>query len=105
MKIIFSGVIVAAALGTVQGKDYLVHTWEKKQLSTEFWSEGANFGDFNKDGQNDIVSGPYWWEGPTFEKRHEYMPATQMFKQKKEDGSEITMKGFDPLHYSKNFFA
>src|SRR3954470_3420826 len=105
MKAILGVVCAAAVVGSVQGKDYLVHTWEKKQLSNEFWSEGANFGDFNHDGENDIVSGPYWWEGPKFEKRHEFMPADQTFKQKKDDGSEVAKAGFDPLNYSKNFFA
>src|SRR5262245_45353232 len=89
----------------VVAEDYTVHAFKKKQLSNEFWSEGANFGDFNHDGQNDIVSGPYWWEGPSFEKRHEYAPAVANFKRKKEDGSEETAKGFDPHNYSKNFFA
>jgi hypothetical protein len=105
MKAILGGLIAAAVVGSVQAKDYLIHTWEKKQLSNEFWSEGANFGDFNHDGENDIISGPYWWEGPKFEKRHEYMPANQTFKKKKDDGSEETIPGFDPLNYSKNFFA
>jgi hypothetical protein len=105
MKAILSGVLVAAAVTSVPAKDYLLHSWEKKQLSNEFWSEGANYGDFNKDGKNDIVSGPFWWEGPSFEKRHEFMPANQTFKQKKEGGAETTVNGFDPLAYSKNFFA
>jgi hypothetical protein len=39
------------------------HTFKKHQLSDQFWSEGANFGDFNKDGKGDVVSGPYWWKG------------------------------------------
>src|SRR5690349_17820765 len=97
MKAILSGVLVAAAVTSVPAKDYLLHSWEKKQLSNEFWSEGANYGDFNKDGRNDIVSGPFWWEGPSFEKRHEFMPANQTFKQKKEGGAETTVNGFDPL--------
>ena len=98
-------VLIGAALTTAFGEDYLVHKFERKQLSNEFWSEGANFGDFNKDGQNDIVSGPYWWEGPTFARKHEYSPPTQTFKFKKDDGAEEQRKGYDPLGYSKNFFA
>ena len=100
-------VCLLAGLSAVaaQAGDYLLHDWETKQLSTEFWSEGANFGDLNKDGENDIISGPYWWEGPSFEKRHEYYPPSQTYKRKAENGSEETLPGFDPLHYSKNFFA
>jgi hypothetical protein len=102
-SILLTGAVAFAF--SLQAKDYLIHTWEKKQLSHEFWSEGANFGDFNKDGVNDIVSGPFWWEGPSFEKRREYMPANQTFKKKNADGTEQTVAGFDPLNYSKNFFA
>jgi len=102
-------ILVSAAMGGVlsaSAAEYLVHKFEKKKLSDEFWSEGANFGDFNKDGENDIVSGPYWYAGPGFEKRHEYhAPPVQGFKRKKEGGAEEQVKGYDPLGYSKNFFA
>jgi hypothetical protein len=30
------------------------HTFKRIQLSDQFWSEGANFGDLNNDGANDI---------------------------------------------------
>jgi hypothetical protein len=96
---------VAATAFSVQGGDYLLHTWKKTHLTSDFWSEGANFGDFNKDGQNDIVSGPFIWDGPDFKNRHEYMPANQTFKRKNDNGKEETVNGFDPLGYSKNFFA
>ena len=38
----------------------LVNSFRKIQVSDQFWSEGASFGDFNKDGVVDVVSGPYW---------------------------------------------
>jgi hypothetical protein len=102
----FPAVILAsAALTSVFGADYTIHKFERKQLSDEFWSEGANFGDFNKDGENDVVSGPYWWEGPNFTKKHEYYAPTQSFKMKQEDGTEALKHGYDPHGYSKNFFA
>ncbi|HTG42986.1 MAG TPA: VCBS repeat-containing protein, partial [Verrucomicrobiae bacterium] len=59
----------------------------------------------NKDGENDIVSGPFWWEGPAFEKRHEYTALSVEYKRKKEDGAEESVQGYDPHGYSKNFFA
>lgn len=63
--------------------------YKKLTLSKEFFCEGAAFGDFNKDGQLDVVSGPYWYAGPDFTQRHEiFSPVT-----------------FDPLKYSDNFFA
>src|SRR5215218_1355107 len=66
-------------------------TWKKTKLSSKFYGEGAHFGDFNKDGKMDIVSGPYWYPGPDFspDKKNEYME----------------VKDFDPKGYSKNFFA
>ena len=87
-----------------------VSTWQKIQLTDQFWSEGAHFGDFNKDGKMDIVSGPFWYEGPDFKKRHEYAPATKSFKAKQADGSEKTIPGFEGAlgsnnTYSDNFFA
>ncbi|HWN97078.1 MAG TPA: VCBS repeat-containing protein, partial [Methylomirabilota bacterium] len=90
------------------GADDTVHTWKKIQLSDLFWSEGANIGDFNHDGKMDVVSGPYWWEGPDFKARHEYYPATKSFKLGAV--SKITVPGFEGAlgqnnAYSDNFFA
>src|SRR2546425_6013639 len=91
-------------------KDYLLHTFKKARLSDKFWCEGANFGDFNHDGKMDIVSGPYWYEGPDFQKKHEIYPATATFKKKKADGTEETISGFEgglgvENKYSDNFLT
>ena len=66
-----------------------VPQFRKIQLSDQFLCEGSTFGDFNHDGKMDVVSGPYWYEGPEFKMRHEFYPAAP----------------FDPLKYSDNFFA
>jgi hypothetical protein len=63
----------------------------------------------NKDGKTDILSGPYWYEGPGFEKRREIYPATTKFKLKK-DGSEEEIPGFEGFlsgvnKYSDNFIS
>jgi hypothetical protein len=63
--------------------------FQKKWLTGFFYCEGANAGDFNNDGAVDVVSGPFIYDGPKFDKPHEFMPAVPS----------------DPLHYSKNFFA
>src|SRR6266536_3953518 len=65
------GLVSAACIGAA-AEDHTIRAFKRIQLSDLFWSEGANFGDFNKDGKNDIISGPYWWEGPDFKVRHEY---------------------------------
>jgi HEAT repeat protein len=64
-------------------------TFKKLRLSGEFYAEGAHYGDFNRDGKLDVVAGPFWFEGPEFQKRHEYRPA----------------KAFDPKSYSDNFLT
>src|SRR5438477_199152 len=58
--------------------------------SLPFYCEGATFADLNNDGIPDAISGPYWYEGPDFKKRHEIYPAA----------------AYDGEHgYSENFFA
>src|SRR6266702_3302561 len=108
----FSVVLAVALSGSTlaSAKDYVLSSFKKIQLSDKFWCEGASFGDFNHDGKPDIVSGPYWWEGPDYQKRHEYYPATKTFKLKKADGAEETIEGFEGAlgannAYSDNFFA
>lgn len=64
-------------------------SFERIDLHSEFYSEGASFGDFDRDGVNDVVAGPYWYAGPDFTTRHElYTPFV-----------------FDVKGYSDNFFA
>ena len=49
--------------------------FDTRRLSDEFHAEGAAFGDIDRDGANDIVYGPFWFEGPGFETRHQiYKP-------------------------------
>src|SRR3954452_9591849 len=81
---------LAAATSPLMGAEKrTVHSFEKLELSDQFFSEGANFGDFNHDGVMDIVSGPYWYAGPNFSERHEYYPPVP----------------FNIAGYSENFFA
>jgi len=81
--------VALCSVSAANAKDYYLHSFKRVQLSDVFYSEGASFGDFNRDGKNDIVSGPYWYEGPDFTKKHEIYPPAP----------------FDPANYSKNFFA
>ena len=81
------------------------HTFKKIKLTDQFWSEGANFGDFNHDGKMDIVSGPYWYEAPDFKKRHEYRPATASFKRAKANGDTETIPGFQGALGTNNAYS
>jgi hypothetical protein len=61
-----------------QKGDHTLHTFERKQLTDVYFSEGANAGDLNGDGKADVVYGPYWFEGPDYTRKHEiYKPAPQ----------------------------
>ncbi len=111
MKALSRVVIILALLASLtRAEDKVLHTFNKQQLDEHFWSEGATFGDFNRDGKMDIVSGPYWYEGPDFKVRHEYYPAKQTFKRLGPDGKEEIIPGFEgglgtKNTYSDNFFA
>jgi len=63
--------------------------FRKLCLSDQFYAEGAYYGDFNRDGKLDVVAGPFWFEGPVFQRSHEYRPA----------------KAFDPKGYSDNLLT
>ena len=64
-------------------------TFKKLQLSDKFYAEGAYYADFNKDGKLDVVAGPFWYEGPNFQTKHEIRPPEE----------------FDPKGYSDNFLT
>jgi FG-GAP-like repeat len=100
---------LAAGCATSAEPKYVLHSFQKRQLTDQFWSEGANFGDFNRDGKMDVVAGPFWYEGPDFKVRHEFMPADRVSKSRK-NGVEVTFPGFKGAlgsenEYSANFFA
>ncbi len=87
-----------------------LRSFEKITLHDQFWSEGAGFGDFNHDGKQDVVAGPFWWEGPAFQKRHEYAPADKTFDLKLGPITTVKVPGFHGAlgkenFYSENFFA
>jgi putative membrane-bound dehydrogenase-like protein len=82
-------VTALAAASSARAEDYTLHRFSKLQLSATFYAEGACFGDLNRDGKADAVAGPFWYEGPSFEKRRELYPP----------------KPYDPAGYSDNFFA
>ena len=64
-------------------------TFKKLQLTDKFYCEGAYYADFNRDGKMDVVAGPYWYEGPDFQKKREL----------------YTPRAFDPKNYSDVFLT
>ena len=78
------GICVSAVLAGTPAPQF-----QKLQLTDKFYCEGAFCADFNKDGKPDVVSGPFWYEGPDFRKTHEIRPP----------------KAYDPKNYSDNFLT
>lgn len=73
--LLFSLMVTAA---NASAEEKVLHTFQRKQLTNVYFSEGANAGDLNKDGHTDVVYGPYWFAGPTFEEKQEiYRPVPQ----------------------------
>lgn len=81
--------VLSAATVSAFAADPKTPTYQKLQLSDKFYAEGAYYGDFNKDGKLDLVAGPFWFEGPEFQKKHEVREA----------------KSYDPNGYSDNFLT
>ena len=48
--------------------------WLSNRLHDRFHTEGASAGDIDGDGKTDIVAGPLWFRGPSFEQSHEIAP-------------------------------
>ena len=81
--------IVVALLTDICGTKAEGVTFKKLTLTDKFYCEGAYSADFDRDGHMDVVSGPYWYAGPDFQKRHEVREP----------------KDFDPKGYSDNFLT
>jgi hypothetical protein len=103
----FRILLAAAILCTpgLAGAKNLIHTFKKTTATDQFWAEGADFGDFNRDGKMDVVSGNFWYEAPEFKKRHEVYPATVSFKRKKSDGTEETIPGYEGALGTNNAYS
>ena len=82
-------IILIAAMSAAHAGDKKIISWKTTQLTGKFYGEGAHFGDFNKDGKPDVVSGPFWYEGPAFTKQHTYR----------------NPKEYKPTGYSDNFLT
>ncbi|MFO1501875.1 MAG: VCBS repeat-containing protein [Verrucomicrobiota bacterium] len=104
-KALLVTLLVPCATLLSSAEDYVLHTFKRIQITDKFWSEGAYFGDFNKDGHMDVVSGPFWYEGPDFKTSHEYYPATDSFKRKASGGKEEVVPGFEGALGSQNAYS
>jgi hypothetical protein len=103
-RILAALALLALAPALAGAKDP-VHSFKRIQLTDQFWAEGADIGDFNHDGKMDVTSGPYWYEGPDFKKRHEFCPANASFKRTNSSGAEETVPGFEGALGVKNAYS
>ena len=69
LPLLLSSLFLLATTGATIGVDF-----DKRVLVNRYFCDGINFGDFNRDGNRDIVAGPFWYEGPSFENRHAFYP-------------------------------
>lgn len=46
--------------------------FEKHPLTTDYYCDGITHGDINRDGHQDIISGPFWYAGPDFKTAHAF---------------------------------
>jgi hypothetical protein len=53
-------------------------SFDKRTLTNKYYCDGINTGDFNRDDKPDIVAGPFWYEGPSFDTRHDFYPAVAL---------------------------
>jgi hypothetical protein len=58
-------------------------SFQKLTLTDQYWCDGVNAADINRDGKMDIIAGPFWYEGPDFKKAHAfYEPVPQPVDEK-----------------------
>ncbi len=86
IEVIAAVLLVSAA---ANGQDGPRIQWQTEKLSGQFYSEGATTGDFNRDGNPDVASGPFWYAGPDFKQSHQFYAQDPV----------------DPHGYSNNFFS
>ena len=59
-------------LSTLLGSAYgAVHGFDTRQLSDQFFAESATMADLDNDGDQDVIYGPFWFEGPEFKTKHQ----------------------------------
>lgn len=53
-----------------QATEILALPYTRVELSRKYYTEGAAIADINRDSKPDVVSGPFWYPGPKFDKSH-----------------------------------
>ncbi len=68
-------IALTSCSGSLRAQEFALHSFQRQQLTDVYYSEGIAAGDLNRDGHVDMVYGPYWFAGPSFENKFEIYPA------------------------------
>lgn len=52
--------------------------FKKIELTNKYYCDGVAAGDIDSDGITDVVAGPFWYEGPTYQKAHAFYPPIEL---------------------------
>ena len=52
--------------------------FRKQVLTDKYYCDGVATGDIDRDGNVDVVAGPFWYAGPAFAEAHEFYPAAAL---------------------------
>lgn len=105
---------LALAASALHAADAPKISFKKLTLSQEFWSEGADIADFDQDGHQDIVAGPFIHWGPEFKEKTPFSapkpdrnkPVTdEQYGPNFEAFANGPRKAYDPLGYSDYFLT
>ena len=66
------GLRLEGLMSIVEPKEQVSPRFTMQQVTTVYYGWGATTGDINKDGNLDLVSGPFYYAGPDFTERRRY---------------------------------
>src|SRR5690606_6065171 len=74
-SILFLGLALAWPL---QAQTVSEPNWTRVEVNTQFFGESAHFADIDKDGDMDVISTPFWYEGPDWKVSHRFTSGNAM---------------------------
>lgn len=77
MKLLAVTFVLARAATALAAPPHEIR-FEKLTLTGEYWCDGVNAADVDRDGRMDVIAGPFWYAGPDFKTRRTfYEPVPQ----------------------------